>query len=123
MAEKKMILIVEDDEDMVEALKDKLEYEGYNVAVCDNGLDSIEIARKIKPSLILLDVILPKLNGFETCNDLKSDPETSSIPVVMLTAKGQDTDMLKGSQAGADDYIVKPFDYERLMERVKEYCK
>lgn len=113
------ILIVEDEEDIAELLEYNLERQGYRPEAVGTGEDGLKLAREIAPDLILLDLMLPKLSGIEVCRSLKADPETAGIPVIMLTAKGEEEDIVAGFDAGADDYVTKPFRPKVLLARVK----
>jgi DNA-binding response OmpR family regulator len=95
--------------------------EGFQVLVSYNGEDALNQARKENPDLILLDVMLPKLDGYKVCRLLKFDERYKHIPILMLTAKTQEKDKLTGVETGADEYITKPFDIDQLMEKVKAY--
>jgi DNA-binding response OmpR family regulator len=117
----KKILIVDDEVDLVETLRFPLEMEGFNVLVSYNGEDALSQARKEKPDLIILDLMLPKLDGYKVCRLLKFDERYKHIPILMLTAKTQEKDKLLGKETGADEYITKPFDIDELMKRVKSY--
>ena len=117
----KKILIVDDEVDLVETLRFPLEMEGFNVLVSYNGEDALSQARKEKPDLIILDLMLPKLDGYKVCRLLKFDERYKHIPILMLTAKTQEKDKLLGQETGADEYITKPFDIDELMKRVKSY--
>ena len=114
---KERILLVEDELAMGIALQDALESEGYRVLTANDGQIGLERALKEKPSLVLLDVMLPKLNGFDLCAQLRR--AANSVPVLMLTAKGMVADRVAGLDAGADDYLVKPFDTIELLARVR----
>src|SRR6185503_12268541 len=111
------ILIVEDELPMRTALKDCLEAEGYRVLTAADGENGLDRALKEKPDLIFLDVMMPKLDGFALCAELRR--LSNSVPVLMLTAKGQVEDRVTGLDAGADDYLVKPFSTEELLARVR----
>ncbi len=113
------ILVVEDEEDILELLRYNLEKEGYNLRLVTSGEDAINAALSSKPDLILLDLMLPGLDGLEVCRKLKSDPHTAHIPVVMLTAKGEESDIVLGLEMGADDYITKPFSPKVLVARIR----
>ncbi len=113
------ILIVEDEEDIAELLEYNLNRQGYQPESVGTGEDGLQLAREAMPDLILLDLMLPKLSGLEVCRSLKADPETSKIPVIMLTAKGEEEDIVAGFDAGADDYVTKPFRPKVLLARVK----
>jgi two-component system alkaline phosphatase synthesis response regulator PhoP len=111
------ILIVEDEPEMVLGLKDNFEFEGYEVATAADGVAGLEQARALKPDLIVLDIMLPKLSGLEVCKTLRG--EGVATPIVMLTARGQEVDKVVGLELGADDYVTKPFSVRELMARVK----
>ncbi len=113
------ILVIEDEEDIQNLLLMNLESAGYQVLVTDNGYDGLKIAREELPALILLDLMLPHMDGLEVCRRLKSDARLSSIKVIMLTAKGEEIDRIVGFELGADDYVVKPFSIRELLLRVK----
>jgi two-component system, OmpR family, alkaline phosphatase synthesis response regulator PhoP len=114
----KSILVVDDEADIVDMLKYNLGKEGYKVLTARSGKAALEQA-KYFPDLILLDVLLPEMDGWEVCKQLKSDPGTSSIPTLFLTAKGSEVDEVLGLELGADDYIVKPLSVRKLLARVK----
>ena len=120
---KKKILVVDDEVDLVETIRFPLEMEGFQVLVAYNGEDALNQARKESPDLILLDIMLPKLDGYKVCRLLKFDERYKHIPIVMLTAKTQTKDKQTGMETGADEYITKPFDIDQLMEKVKAYLK
>ena len=117
----KKILIVDDEVDLVETLRFPLEIEGYHVLVAHNGEDALNQARKENPDLILLDLMLPKLDGYKVCRLLKFDERYKHIPILMLTAKTQEKDKVLGMDTGADEYITKPFEMDDLIKKVKEY--
>jgi len=117
----KKILVVDDEEDLVEIIRFPLELEGLDVLVSYNGEDALNQARKENPDLILLDLMLPKLDGYKVCRLLKFDERYKHIPILILTAKTQEKDKLLGKETGADEYITKPFDIEYLINRVKFY--
>jgi DNA-binding response OmpR family regulator len=119
----KKILIVDDEVDLVETVRFPLEMEGFNVLVSYNGEDALSQARKERPDLILLDLMLPKLDGYKVCRLLKFDERYKNIPILMLTAKTQEKDKALGMETGANEYITKPFDLEKLVEKVKAYLK
>jgi two-component system alkaline phosphatase synthesis response regulator PhoP len=119
----KKILVVDDEVDLVETLRFSLETEGHTVLVSYNGEDALNQARKENPNLILLDVMLPKLDGYKVCRLLKFDERYKHIPVLMLTAKTQEKDKIIGMDTGADEYITKPFDIGELMEKIKVYLE
>jgi len=115
------ILIVDDEPDLVETIRFSLELEGYNVLVASNGEEGLNLARQEKPDLILLDLMLPKLDGYKVCRLLKFDERYKHIPILMLTAKTQEKDKILGKETGANEYITKPFDMDELMEKIKAY--
>jgi len=116
---KKTLFVVEDEEDLVELLRHHLTREGYTVASAASGETAVrEIARKL-PDLILLDRMLPGLDGLEVCRALKRDPKTAAIPIIMVTAKGEESDVVAGLEVGADDYLPKPFSMKVLVARVR----
>lgn len=116
---KESVLIVEDDPDIVELLQYTLEREGYPVLVAQNGEKGLSEARRRKPGLILLDLMLPGLDGLGVCKALKAEEATQAIPVVMLTAKGEESDVVLGLEFGADDYVRKPFSPRELVARIR----
>lgn len=110
------ILIVEDDANLLAALKYNLEREGYEVATAVDGIEAVEIARKGKMGLIVLDVMLPKLSGFEVCRILRKE---MAVPILMLTARDEEVDKIVGLEIGADDYVTKPFSMGELLARIR----
>jgi DNA-binding response OmpR family regulator len=108
-------LVVDDDPAIREILVTNLEAEGMDVATADNGDDAARLARELMPDLVVLDVMMPGRDGYAVLADLKSDPTTAEIPIVLLTAKASDDDVWEGWKAGADYYITKPFTIEELM--------
>ncbi len=114
------ILIVEDEQDMLELYRIRLEKEGFEVLAAGDGEEGLKLAREEKPGLILLDLMLPKLDGFKVCRMLKFDNRYKHIPVIMLTARVEDKDRKLGISVGADAYMTKPFDWEELNEKIKE---
>jgi two-component system alkaline phosphatase synthesis response regulator PhoP len=117
----KKILVVDDEPDLVETVRYPLEMEGYQVLVAYNGEEGLNQARKDSPDLIILDLMLPKLDGYKVCRLLKFDERYKHIPILMLTAKTQEKDRLLGKETGADEYMTKPFDIDQLLEKVKSY--
>jgi len=115
---KKHILIVDDEEDILELVRYHFERALYACACAATGTEAIRMAHSLLPDLVLLDLMLPGLDGFEVCTLLKNDPKTRHIPVVMLTAKGSEADVVRGLETGADDYITKPFSPKVLVARV-----
>jgi len=116
---KKKILVVEDDRDISELITYNLQREGYDIACLYDGSQAVDFVKKRKPELIILDLMLPEVDGIEICRTLKSDAATKHIPIVMLTAKGEEADVVVGLQMGADDYIPKPFSPKVLVARIK----
>ncbi|MEW6570429.1 MAG: response regulator [Nitrospirota bacterium] len=116
---KNKILIVDDAVDTVELLKKRFRAEGYDTAEAYNGEEALHMVTKYNPDIIVLDVMMPKIDGYEVCQILKSDEETRYIPVLMLTAKGEVESKVRGLDIGADDYLAKPFDYKELSARVR----
>jgi twitching motility two-component system response regulator PilH len=112
------ILIVDDSATERHMLKDLLTKAGYDVVASDNGEDAIIKARQVKPDLILMDVVMPGLNGFQATRAISRDPETRSIPVIMCTSKSQETDKIWGLRQGARDYVVKPVVREELLAKI-----
>ena len=115
----KKILVVEDDKDLISLIKFNLKSEGFNVLLSPNGEDVLFTAKEEKPDLILLDWMLPILSGIEVLQRLKNNKDTKSIPVIFITAKGEENDKIRGLNSGADDYIVKPFSTKELIARIK----
>ena len=111
------ILVVDDEIYIVHILDFSLGMEGYEVVTALDGEQALEKARAEKPDLIVLDIMMPKLDGYETCKRLKADAETQDIPVILLSAKGRNIDQKVGFEVGADDYVTKPFSPRKLVER------
>ncbi|MBU4252689.1 MAG: response regulator [Candidatus Omnitrophica bacterium] len=116
---KEKILIVEDEKDIVKMLEYNLKKDGFKVIVAQDGEDALDLALRQYPNLILLDLMLPGINGLEVCKSLKKEIKTASIPIIMLTAKSQESDKIVGLELGADDYITKPFSPRELIARIK----
>lgn len=114
------ILVVDDEVYILHILDFSLGAEGFEVITANNGELAIEKAKQERPDLIVLDIMMPVVDGYETCRRLKRESETKNIPVVLLTAKGRDVDKRLGYEVGAVDYIVKPFSPNRLIERIQE---
>ena len=115
----KKILLIEDDKDIINLVKHYLEKEGYRTFEASEGVKGLDILKKEKVDLTILDIMLPELNGIEVLKRIKGDSKTSGIPVIMLTAKGEETDKIVGLELGADDYITKPFSPKELVARIK----
>jgi two-component system alkaline phosphatase synthesis response regulator PhoP len=120
---KATILVVDDEEDICELLELNLVQEGYKVLSCETGEQALELAGSKLPNLILLDLMLPGMDGLEVCKKLRSDMKTQNIPIVMLTAKGEEADIVTGLELGADDYITKPFSSKVLIARVRRILR
>ena len=112
------ILVVDDEIYIVHILDFSLGMEGYSVVTALDGEQALEKVAQQKPDLIVLDIMMPKLDGYETCKALKSKDETKDIPVILLSAKGRNVDQKTGFEVGADDYITKPFSPRKLVERI-----
>jgi diguanylate cyclase (GGDEF)-like protein len=113
------ILIVDDEPDIIIFLKSVFEKENFRSYVANNGKEAIELAKTLLPDIILLDILMPKLSGYEVCRRLRDDFHTSHIPIIILTVKDSPADKIKGLKIGADDYITKPFNYEELVARIR----
>jgi len=123
MTERKKILVVDDEEDIVKTLSFRLEASGYEVIAAYDGREALEKAKKEKPDLIILDLMLPRMDGYKVCGLLKADARYNKIPIIMFTAKAQEEDMELGKEVGTDAYIVKPFKSEVLLEKIRELLK
>ncbi len=119
VATKKRVLVVDDERHIVRLVQVNLERHGYQVLTAYDGVECLEKARSEKPDLIVLDVMMPRLDGFQALQQLKDDPQTKDIPVIMLTARAQDRDVLAGYTYGADLYLTKPFNPLELISLVK----
>ncbi|MEK7841084.1 MAG: response regulator [Deltaproteobacteria bacterium] len=120
---KEKILVVDDETDILTLLEYNLEKAGFKVISADDGPDAIDITKRERPDLIILDIMLPSMEGTEVCKILKSGDATRHIPIIMLTAKGEEVDRIVGFELGADDYITKPFSPRELILRVKAVLK
>lgn len=116
---KKIILIVEDDQDIQQLVGYNLIKSGFQVEYADSGEEALDMIKHQHPDLILLDIMLPQMDGIEVCKILHSDNQTAEIPIIMLTAKGEESDIVGGLDLGADDYITKPFSPKILLSRIK----
>lgn len=116
---KEKILIVEDEKDIIKMLEYNLKKEGFRTVSAYDGEDALDLANREHPDLILLDLMLPGIYGLEVCKELKKEQKTASIPIIMLTAKTQESDKIVGLELGADDYVTKPFSPRELIARIK----
>lgn len=114
------ILVAEDEKDILELITFTLQYGGYDVIPTSNGADALEMTRKLHPNLALLDVRMPRMSGYDVCKHLKADQQTKKIPVVFLSAKGQEAEIKTGYEFGATDYILKPFAPDQLLSRLSQ---
>jgi two-component system phosphate regulon response regulator PhoB len=117
------ILVVDDEEDLLELIRYNLTKEGYRVDCVGSGEQAIAAARTTVPDLIVLDLLLPNVDGLDVCKQLKSDPKTQHVPIVMLTAKSEEADVVTGLELGADDYITKPFSPRVLLARIRSVLR
>jgi DNA-binding response OmpR family regulator len=116
----KAILVVDDEPFILRALTFVLNREGYRTVTAANGEEALQRMRENHPRLVFLDVMMPKKSGFEVCQEAKADPELSKIRIILLTAKGQESDRVRGMAAGADEYMTKPFSPSEVLSRVRE---
>ncbi len=119
----KIIAVVDDEEDILELVRFHLEREGYTVKPFRNGRDFLSFTRSVVPDLVVLDLMLPGVDGLEVCKALKRETRTASVPIIMLTAKGSEADIVVGLELGADDYVVKPFSPRELVARIKSVLR
>ena len=119
----KKVLIIEDEPDILDVVRLALVRDGYQTLAATTGEEALEMAVTDPPDLILLDIMLPGRSGLDVCRQLKNDPHTQEIPIIVLTARALDSDIQAGYQAGCDEYIVKPFDVLSLAERVREFLE
>ncbi|MFN8036578.1 MAG: response regulator [Acidimicrobiia bacterium] len=113
------MLIVEDDADIRELVAFKLRQVGYDVRTAGNGEEGLQLAVDTPPDVVILDLMMPKLSGLEVCRELRSNDDTATIPIIMLTAKAQEADVERGFELGATDYVIKPFSPRELVSRVQ----
>ena len=116
--DRKLVLVVDDEKDLLELISYNLQRNGYDVLPAGNGTQALELAQKQMPDMILLDLMLPGMDGTEVARRLKADPRTAGIPIIMLTAKAEETDVVVGLTLGADDYVTKPFSPKVLLARM-----
>jgi CheY-like chemotaxis protein len=118
---KKKILLVDDEYFLLEILKDRLEFHGYATVTASDGKEGVAVAKAEKPDLIFMDVMMPEMDGLEATKILKACDETKKIPIVCLSALGRESDIESAKEAGADDYMVKPFQAQALLEKIEQY--
>ena len=116
----KKVLIADDEQNIVISLEFLMKREGYQVEVANDGEEAVRRIRASRPDLVLLDVMMPKKSGFEVCQEIRSDPEMAGVRILMLTAKGRDTEVAKGLALGANAYMTKPFSTRELVQKVAE---
>jgi len=117
----KTVLIADDENDIVETIQFMLEAEGINCLTASDGEQALVLAKNSNPDLIILDVMMPKMNGYKICRLLKFDKKYKEIPILMVTARSQEEDKLIGEETGADEYITKPFEINEIVDKVKKY--
>lgn len=115
------ILVADDDDGLLNLIRMTLLPEAYEIVLAHDGLEAVEVAREVRPDLIVLDVEMPRLNGFEACRQLRADPRTRHAPVILLTSRGSENDIREGFEGGAQDYITKPFSLAHLRARVRTW--
>jgi len=120
---KKKILVIDDEKDLVDLITYNLQRNGFDVVCAFNGNEAVEVAQREKPDLIVLDLMLPGIDGTEVARRLKADPRTNGLPIIMLTAKGEETDVVVGLTLGADDYVTKPFSMKILLARLNSVLR
>jgi two-component system response regulator MprA len=113
------VLVIDDEENIIEFIRLGLRYEGFQVESASDGEQGVNAAQRIDPDVIILDVMMPGIDGLEVCRRLRSNPTTIDIPILMLTAKDDVRDRITGLRTGADDYLTKPFDFDELLERIR----
>ena len=113
------ILVVEDDHDIAQLLAITMKKAGFEVAVSEDGYEALNLIRRHPPDLLILDLMIPGIDGFEVCKEMKREPKTAEVPVLILTARGEEIDRIIGLELGADDYVVKPFSPRELLLRVR----
>jgi DNA-binding response OmpR family regulator len=115
------ILIVDDSPVVVEAVREALLGDGFNVVTANDGIEALDAIKKAAVDLVLLDIDMPRMNGYQVCRLLKNDDKFKDVPIVMLTAKSSDTDRMWGKKAGADEYLTKPFNYAKVKEVLRRF--
>lgn len=119
MSDKQTILVVDDEQDLLDLIEYNLKKEGFDVLKAEDGLEGIEMARKYHPNLVLLDIMMPKMDGFEVVERMRDDPKLKHIPIIFLTARGDEKTEVEGLDKGGDDYITKPISTTKLISRIK----
>lgn len=119
----KKILVVDDEKELVKAIQIRLERAGYEIIIANDGEEGLEKAKRCKPDLIILDVMLPKMDGYKVCRLLKFDEKYKNIPIIMLTARAHESDAKISAEVGADMYITKPFDHQVVLSNVQRLMK
>ncbi len=119
MSQKKRILLIEDEEDIAALIKLQAEMSGYKLHVEVDGINGFQAVKRERPDLVILDIMLPGQNGFDVCRKMKSDPDLKTIPIIILSAKGEELDVILGLELGADDYVPKPFSPKILFSRIR----
>ena len=117
------VLLLEDEQDVAELIRYNLAKEGYEVTVASSGVDALRRAQELRPDVILLDIMVPQLNGWEVCRRLKQDPDLAAIPVIMVTGRVDEGDKVLGFELGADDYVTKPFSPRELVARIRAVAR
>ncbi len=117
--EKQKVLVIDDEENIIEFIRLGLRYEGFHVESASDGEQGVTAAQRINPDLVILDVMMPGIDGLEVCRRLRDNPTTHDVPILMLTAKDEVKDRIIGLKTGADDYLTKPFDFDELLERIR----
>lgn len=123
MGDKKRILLVDDEKDLVETMEMALEARGFEVLKAYDGEEGLRKALDDKPGIVILDIMMPKMNGYQVCWELKNRDETKHLSVILLTAKTQESDIFWGFETGADDYITKPFEMAELLKRINKFIE
>jgi DNA-binding response OmpR family regulator len=121
VSEIRTILVVDDSAVVVEAVSGELVRDGYNVFTAGDGLEALDVIKKTQVDLILLDIDMPRMNGYQLCKLLKRDENFRHIPIVMLTAKNSEADRMWGLKAGTDEYLIKPFNYDKVREVIRRF--
>ena len=116
---KQTILVVDDEQDLLDLIEYNLKKEGYNVLKAENGIQGLEMAKEHKPNLVLLDIMMPKLDGIQVCEKMRANPDLKPIPVIFLTARSDEKTEVEGLDIGADDFITKPISTTKLLSRIK----